>query len=659
MKRRFIFWAVAWIFATGLMACKKTDNWNGNTEETGFEEAGQQAAGRADEETAQEGKRTEEMTPEEKLLAEQKELYACYIEKLEQLLSEGGGQETGDGLYQETIGSIYLYSGAYSGGLQADEREDGSMTFWMVVEDDNTEEKQRFHCRLLTDGSLWFTYQAENEGAKDLPGYIVNEDVLRYGKADFVYDDGQTDIEEKRRLRRQELEQYMGEEVKGEVQEFWCCQEHVYKIDREAETFADVTEEKEGCIAYFLEGQPNRIRCQSKVSEAVLGEVEKYKPEGYSLLWGKNAWSETGVCDLNHDGKMDYVAVLYPDDYEEVRKYADDSPYENSPQYYAAGFWLLLSDEKGEYEQIQLSGSIEYWEDALDLVEVGFVDEGVLQLEYFVGRSPFSNAQLQFQYDEEEKNFYILSSYYRDGYDDALLIGDRDNYGRTSMSSYFAWPQHYCEGVWESVDEVAMQDGSRLGYYSDSFQYRCENLLEERHINSLIWEKEYGLFLAMKEYYSGMELNFHMVADPVFYNHKLVSGHVELYGHAGEDYDFTVWMPVMADKQKGEYVTVTGLLEKESFIRIFEDWSENELSHGRMETEEKERYRKAIEECWEKADLTENYLGNKEEVLFLQMVQEGVRIGIWSETGKWMQYSIIDKEYFLGTKIWDYLAPVF
>ena len=653
MKKIQNIFAAVLICTLLLTACKTTDDTTQNASESR-----QQSTDMTEEEQVQPG--TSEEDREEELLAEQRESYNFYIEELERMLSENRRQEQESEIYQESIGSIYLFSqSAYSGGLQASYTEKGTIAFQLVLTDARTEERQRYDCRLLADGSLWFTYQTESRCRENLPDYTVNEDVLRFARTDFVYVTGDTDIEEEKQQKRQRLEAYLSEETGGEVQEFWGWQDRIYRIDRERELFIDVTEDKEICIAGFLWEQPKRINCQINVSEETLEEVEKYKPEGYSLLSGRNGWDEIAACDLNHDGRMDYVAALYPDDYEEVQRYEDFSPYEHTSQYYAACFWLLLSTEDGSYEQISLSNSIEYWETALSLVEVVFVDEGILQLEYYVGRSPWSNAVLRFYYDEEKKNFYMLRSYYRDSYNNAILIGDMDNYGQTSMSRYY-WPEyptHYYEGVWESVDDVSMQDGNMLGYYSDSFQYRCENLLEERHINSLIWEKEYELFLTLKQYYPLMELNFHMVTHPAFYGARIVSGQVELYGHAEEDYDFRAYMPIMVDKQEGTYVTVTSLLEKEEFAQIFNAWAEDELSYDRITSVEKERCTETIEKSWEKADLVENYLGDKEEILFLQIVQEGILMRVWSESDIRGKDFLIDKEYFWGTKVWDYLKP--
>ena len=222
------------------------------------------------------------------------------------------------------------------------------------------------------------------------------------------------------------------------------------------------------------------------------------------------------------------------------------------------------------------------------------------------------------------------------------------------MISYFAWRQNYCEGNWQSVEDALLWDGTMLGYYSDSFQYRCENLMEEHLINSRIWEKEYELIRTLKRYYPGRELDVHMIADPVFYNQRLVSGQVELYGHEGYD---RIIMPIMVDKQNGEYVTVTGLIEKEDFRQVFAGWSDDALFYNSITAEEKARCEDAIERGWDMADTTDSYFGEKEEILFLQMVQEGVQIGVWSKTDEQMEYYIIEKEYFWGMEIWEYLMP--
>lgn len=637
--------------AIGIFFCMEAFGTGGNEITGNAVESGQRITGEGENALKTEffGK-----LPKEREKTEQKVLYAFYAEELEQMLSENRMQEQKGTRYMESVGSVYLYQESYSGALAAYYEDGGIMAFRMVMTENGPEKRQKYEYRLLQDGSFWFTYQTESGSKTDLPDYTVN-DVLRYSRTDYVYDDGTTDLAETRQNREKELEQYMEEETDGEIQEFWSREERLYRVDRETEQFIEVTDEKENCIADFLSEQSGRIDCRLAVSEDSFAEIEKYKPAGYSLLWEKNGWNDIAACDLNHDGKMDYVAALYPDDYEDVRRYADDSPYENWPQYYAAGFWLLLSGDDGGYERIQLSDSIEYWENELSLVETVFVEEGILQLEYFVGRSPFSNAVLQFRYDTEMRDFYIVRSDYRDSYDDALLIGDVSNYGRTTMHAYFTGRQHYCEGLWESMEDIPLPNGNVLGYFSDSFQYRCMNPVEERDMNSLIQEREKEILTSLTENYPSGGLDIHMLPSPVYYNTKLVSGRVEIY-YDEEDTFVRIQIPVMADKQSGAYVMITDLIEKEEFLLILEEWTKDALAENAILPEERMRYINAAEENWEGAELVENCLKKEDGILSLQIAGEGVRVGIRESADGWVHddYFTIDKEYFIGTKVWEY-----
>lgn len=140
-----------------------------------------------------------------------------------------------------------------------------------------------------------------------------------------------------------------------------------------------------------------------------------------------------------------------------------------------------------------------------------------------------------------------------------------------------------------------------------------------------------------------------MVAKPVFYNQRLVSGRVELYGY--DEYD-RILVPIMVDKQNGKIVSVTELLEKERFARIFALWSSDALLYDRITDKEKALCEEVIEKHWETADNMENYFGKKEDMLFLQVIEAGVRIGVWSEADEQMKYYVMDKEYFWGTEVW-------
>ena len=339
--------------------------------------------------------------------------------------------------------------------------------------------------------------------------------------------------------------------------------------------------------------------------------------------------------------------------------------YLKIPEYYASSFWLLLSCEDSTYEQIQLTYSIEYrQEDALTLVEVTFVEDNLLQLEYFVGRSPWYNAVLQFEYDEENKNFHVYRTYFRescDGMTGKLLIGDQENYGEVSMYSYFAHSQAYNETGWDYADDVDITGRAMLGYYSNSFQYGCANPLEEHHINSLIWEKEYELAQKLQTKYANNKLEFCLLADGLFYNENIISGQMEGYGSVfnGQDEQKIRKFvhPIMIDKNTCEYVSVTECIDKESFLQIYQNFVSEERSKEELDAEKIAHFENAITNYWDYADSIESIIEKPEEILCLQIISEGVMIRTRAQDGSWLESMIIDKECFIGTELWQYLKP--
>lgn len=673
------------ICVLSLNACGKADDTAENVPGIGSEsdtERESEAESTQTEPTQSNFGEEQALLAEDKLLEEQRESYANFIEKLDRMLSESRelsescepdensglsgnreltenrGQESG-GIYREEVSTVCMFSQSCHGVLRAEYGEEGTNAFQMVMRDGEKNEKHRYECRLLSDGSLWFSFRTESKSEKDLPDYVVNEDALRYSRADYVRDDGWTDIEAVKEYCRQEIEQHLEEDMDGEMQEFWYGGDFLYRIDREEKLFVDVMEDKESCIAVFLRGQIKRIDCRLPVSEASLDIVEKYKPAGYSLLDGKNGWDDIAVSDLNHDGRMDYIAALYPDDYGKGQRLMDEAdPYGLSPEYCASEFWMLLSSEDGGYEQIRLSDSIEYWDRALFLTEVAFVDEGILQFEYFKERSPSPiDALLRFQYDEECKDFYILRSCYRSWYgDDLLLTGDTENYGETDMADYFSGRQNYCDDVWRSSEDMIMPDGTEVWHFNNRFQYYCENQLMEHRINSLVWEREYELVRALKEHYPDKDFRVSMGVQPYFYNERLVSVGVVLDDDSEEGIKIRTWMSVMVDRLSGEYVAMTELLEKEEFLQIFTDWSDDALRRGAITAEERSQCRETIEKCWENADTAEGCVGEQEESMSLRMGQKGVAMIVWSKCDSNQKYYMVEKEYFWGTKVWDYLG---
>lgn len=99
-------------------ACGKADGININAPEGGGEDITkpEEAAGAVHREQPKEAQAAR---AEEELLSKQKELYECSIEALEDMLSENRRLDEDSGWYQEEVSTIYMFSEAYDGVLQA------------------------------------------------------------------------------------------------------------------------------------------------------------------------------------------------------------------------------------------------------------------------------------------------------------------------------------------------------------------------------------------------------------------------------------------------------------------------------------------------------------------------------------------------------------
>lgn len=593
--------------------------------------------------------------------------YIKNIARLDKLLSVSSGNDENCKEYMERIDTNYLFTTDFSnncgGGLQAWHNENRVCSYRLIMETPNKEICQQYQYRMLSDESFWFTYQTSQTAIGDLPDYVVNEDVLQFYRTDDVYDDGNTNIDKEQRNREQEVKTLFAEKITGQTQEYWCTEGSVYQIERNNALIIDVSDKKESLIGEFLQQQRRRLQYQIIFDKSILNEIEQKKPKGYSLLFDKNGWDMVAVCDLNHDGMLDYVAALYPNDYEEVHRFEGFSPYEMSSQYYAAGFWLLLSSENGQYEQIELSIDIEYWEDTLSLITLDFVEDGILRMEYYIGRAPWVNAELLFEYNEEEKDFYLARSYYRQSMDikDALLIGNKENYtpNKVNIYCYLTYNVDVFENVSEHRDDILMQDGVLMSYYWNDLYYKCNDIVQQHTINSKIWEIEYEILENIEKQFPAVK-EMSMCIKPTFYNARMVSGYFEIrMQKQKENSRKTREIPIMVDKQSGELITVKELIAKQDFLEIFDNWAADAVAIGKLTEEEGAFCREKIEQCWEYGETLDNYFGEKESFLSFWFEQKGVKIGIYPQKKDAYRpvYYTIDKEYFFATPLWKYLEP--
>ena len=271
-----------------------------------------------------------------------KERYQMYIDRLDTALADSRSRQQDSSLYRENIRSIYTFSDGIVGWLLAAYDEQGIfMVNWLM--ECGTEEEaiyQRYHL--------------------------------------FLFDDG-SDLEAKRKEAEEIWQEGFDRTISGETLEFWYMDEKLYAIDRQEETFTDVSETEAICISTFLQLLPDRIAPELNIDETKAARAEELIPEGYCML--QDSWDNIAACDLNEDGIMDYVMVLCPEEtrYEEMDSYAS-----HHPQYYASKLWLFLSDPDEGYLCVPMTDSIDYpRESVLTLTDVNFVGNTPLHPEQY------------------------------------------------------------------------------------------------------------------------------------------------------------------------------------------------------------------------------------------------------------------------------------
>ncbi len=119
--------------------------------------------------------------------------------------------------------------------------------------------------------------------------------------------------------------------------EYCVINNRLYEINREEETLQDITEEIEYYMARWLIKEAERVYFRMKITSEVKETIKKLLPEDYSLS------KHVAVCDLNHDGWEDYLAVVFRN--VDVQK-ADKNIFSDSSE-----LWLLLSEGDGSYKK--------------------------------------------------------------------------------------------------------------------------------------------------------------------------------------------------------------------------------------------------------------------------------------------------------------------
>ena len=470
------------------------------------------------------------------------------------------------------------------------------------------------------------------EGAKegDVPEYQLCEEILYHGKVSG------SDYDEAEWVEW--LDEY-GQEIEGEVTEYCVIDNHVYRIDREKEQFHDVTGQTESCMAQWLQREKEKAYYGMQITSETVEKVNELIPDGYRLKSETNV----AVCDLNHDGKNDYVVSIY------------DPVTMSEDEYYDAAedMWMFLSGENGEYIKKRLV------KDRLYCYDLRFVADGVLVCENLleVDNYGYPMQKDYFFYDDAMEEFYIdrVCQCERNS---SVLIEDRTTLENLTIDTYYSsGTRENISNGWAAISSynVYTEEGRKVEFNSDVI-YRNADKEMEKTVNDTIFELE--LAVAESLLREGDE-DIRITASLNYLNPHIYAGCIE----------GTVWkkdgyaeynIPIMIDLESGELLDITDLISKEDFIMIckkgMKDRYRNELSE-----EDRERGISLLEKEYESAlrvtSAGELILTTEDTWIYFGITSWGVWIVGKDDAGE-LEF-MLDKEYFTDTPLWHYMEPLY
>ena len=127
----------------------------------------------------------------------------------------------------------------------------------------------------------------------------------------------------------------------------------------------------------------------------------------------------------------------------------------------------------------------------------------------------------------------------------------------------------------------------------------------------------------------------------------------------GEEPDlWRVSISIMLDRDTGELINVTDFIEKEEFLELFEHYAHKGCAiHESLTRTERAQCMAILEEGWEEADSLDSLTAFDGKEISLQITQQGIVAGLRTEGAYRLTEYQIDKEHFMGTELWYYLAP--
>ena len=420
----------------------------------------------------------------------------------------------------------------------------------------------------------------------------------------------------------------------------------LYQIDREAGELTETGADLHWSLYEWLSGEMRREIEREQAKQRIDREyLESIIPEGYLLLLDDYA-----SADFNRDGYDDYIMCLYPAEITEGMFDADTGErHWHIPEYQCSSFWIFWGTENGGHQGVQGPGIDR---GVLTLFDIHAYDGG-FELEYFVGRSPFEDEVIRYEYDSDKASFYKTETVFRDT--GKTVISTPDNFGEEIFRIGEAAP---ADEAGEEVPALFSDEGrikieiAGVQDETDTVVVSYADKQKESAVMGLIDGVRTEMYDALNAY-DGPKSGF--IDHTVFYaSPSIVTGQVAFHGDAGGGYK-TLALSYAIDPATSERIRIKDCLTYDQMMELLRGGRAIvRESDEALFTEYLQSDIKMIE-LWETLDSSTALADHPDAYMTLDFFAEGVRLHLHDQnrTGKGIQIWI-GKEQFRNTGLYRF-----
>ncbi len=467
---------------------------------------------------------------------------------------------------------------------------------------------------------------------------LKNMDIPEYQMCDnsLIYSDIDPEDATGKDMWKERLERLVQEG--NDNREYCVINNRLYEINREEETLQDITEEIEYYMARWLIKEAERVYFRMKITSEVKETIKKLLPEDYSLS------KHVAVCDLNHDGWEDYLAVVFRN--VDVQK-ADKNIFSDSSE-----LWLLLSEGDGSYKKkVLLDGGVV-------CEELRFEADGLLMFENIYGYIQYGKIPRRidyFLYDSQTESFRFNRAMWINQ-DRRFIFHDRKTVGELNIYTYYKGIGTKISGFQNERYNIK-SDNDREVYITSMYQYMNADQTKEQWVNEKLLQIENicawnALSLCDETaIYVGSEACY--VTPDVFTGSVYVTP--DVFGGKFPEY------PFMLDIRSKEILEIQDLISKEQIISLCEQGIKD-VNRMEMSEENRKKFLQILEGGYERANyIDKNTEENGGMYIYICFTPWGVSFRgkeILSDgTCSANITCMADKELFYNTRLWQYLKP--